>query len=65
MGVKELGCKWSGQLSVLSTGWGGLVKNLGTATSIKASLGSLALITCLGDWKRVEIGLNPKIMCTA
>ena len=32
-------------------GGGSLVKNQGIATSIKASLGSLALITYLGAWK--------------
>ena len=39
----------------------GLVRNLGIATSIKASLGSFALITCLGLWKLLEMGLNPRI----
>ena len=67
--VEELGCKWCRQLRVLSIerggGRGGLVKNPGTATSIKASLGSLALITYLGARKQLEMGLNPRITCTA
>ena len=46
-------------------GRGGLVKNPGTATSIKASLGSLALIMYLGARKQLEMGLNPRITCTA
>ena len=46
-------------------GGGSLVKNQGIATSIKASLGSLALITYLGAWKQLEMGLNLRITCTA
>ena len=49
---------------VLNGTWA-IVRKLGTATSIRASLGSLALITCLGLWKRLEMGLKLKIMCTA
>ena len=67
MRVEELGCKWCRQLRVLSIeggGRGGLVKNPGTATSIKANLGSLALIMYLGARKQLEMGLNPRITCT-
>ena len=39
-------------------GEGGCGKNPGTATSIKANLGSFALIICLGLWKCLEMGLN-------
>lgn len=44
---------------------GGLVRNPMVAMSIKASLGSFALITCLGLWKWLEMGLSPRITCTA
>ena len=51
--------------SCVPDGGGVLVRKPGTATLIRASLGSLALITCLGLLKRLEIGLKPRIMCTA
>jgi len=44
---------------------GGFVKNPRTATSIYANLRSFTLITCLGHWKRLEIGLNPRITWTS
>ena len=46
-------------------GGAAVVRKPGTATSIRASLGSLALIMCLGLWKRLEIGSKLRITCTA
>ena len=51
--------------SYVLDGGGAVVRKPGTTTLIKASLDSLALITCLGLWKCLEIGLKPRIMCTA
>ena len=38
--------------------------NPSTATSTSAKRGSLALIMFFKTWKRVELGLKPKMKCT-
>ena len=61
LGVEQLGCSGAGNWASWVPNGGDLVRNLRIATSIKASIGSFALIICLGLWKLLEMGLNSRI----
>ena len=61
LGVSNLAASRAGNWASWIPNGGGLVRNPRIATSIKASIGSFALITFLGLWKLLEMGLNSRI----
>ena len=60
---------WGSMKTGSSTGWvlarGGFQMNPLMATSTSAKCESFALITCFETWQWVEMGLKPKMICTA